>query len=184
MIPCSDLEHLVNVNGVASFPFTQPGSGQISNAAISAPARHPAIEKILHFIADNPKSHIGPVLHTTGPNAVATALQQYNEEYDLGLPNVGNGESVENYSWAASGDIRLGSYTYTGRRRNEPFHFYHAAFGSWIATRANDFESSCESEEKLHLIKAFIKEQCEGDIRVNFSQCGKGISPAAVEERR
>lgn len=173
MIPCSGLEHLVNANGIASFPFIQAGSGQVSNAAFSAPPRHPALHKIIHFIADNPNSHINHVLDTTGPIAVATALQQYNEEYDLGLPNVRNGEDIKNsFTWAASGDIRLGKFTYGGPRCKEPFHFYHAAFGSWIATRADSFGSSCEDEEKLYLIEPFIKEQCEGNNRVEFRRCG------------
>lgn len=173
MIPCSGLEHLVNANGIASFPFIQAGSGQVSNAAFSAPPRHPALHKIIHFIADNPNSHINHVLDTTGPIAVATALQQYNEEHDLGLPNVRNGEDIKNsFTWAASGDIRLGKFTYGGPRCKEPFHFYHAAFGSWIATRADSFGSSCEDEEKLYLIEPFIIEQCEGNNRVEFRRCG------------
>lgn len=124
------------------------------------------------YIADNPNSHIHHVLDTTGPIAVATALQQYNEEYDLGLPNVRNDKDIKNlFTWTASGDIRLGTFTYSGPRCKEPFHLYHATFGSWITTRADSFESSCESEEKLPLIEPFIKEQCEGDNRVAFRRC-------------
>ena len=176
MIPCSGLEHLVDANGVASFPFIQASTGQVSNAAFSAPPRHPALNKIIHFIADNPNSHIGYVLATTGPAAVATALQQYNEEHDLGLPKLSD-INKNLFTWTASGDIRLGTYAYTGARSivfHEPFYLYHAAFGSWIddKARADIFESSCESKEKLHLIEPFIKEQCEGDFRFGFRRCG------------
>lgn len=176
MFPCAGLDHLVDANGVASFPFTQPETGQVSNAAFSAPSRHPLLHKIIHFIADNPRSHIDHVLTTTGPNAVASAIKQYSEEHDLALPDVSKGEGIKGaFTWAVSGDIRLGTFRYTGHRdESETFYLYHAAFGSWIPTRADSFASSCESEDKLHLVEPYIKKQCEGNNRIDFRECGKG----------
>lgn len=184
MIPCSGLEQLVYANGIASFPFSEGDTGQVSNAAFSAPPRHPALLKIINFFSDNPSSDLDHVLYATGPNAIANALQQYNEEFDLGLPNVHGHEAVEKpLTWAASGDVRIGRYTYTGPRVDQPFYFYHAAFASWIPTRADFFESSCESEEKLHLIKPFIMKQCEGDSRDNFSTCGKDETAVSLQQQ-
>jgi hypothetical protein len=174
MIPCAGLEELTKA-GFASFPFTQPPAGQVSNNAFAAPPGHPVLRKAIELIVNNPRSHLDHILDSTGPPVLAHAVQIYNEENNLSLPNVYKKDNMppEPFKWTTSGDVRLGTFREIGHRDPNGFmNLYHLTFASWMPDRNRaPFRSKCETD--LDLIVPFIKEQCNANLQVEFSNCGK-----------
>ena len=135
VLPCAGLDELVTAeSGVASFPYTDPGTGYVWNGAISSPPVHRVIGLALQNINENLRSHSGHVDEMTGSGPIVKGLQLYREELGVGdllkvyhregVPVDGikvslalrDGESdVLIGRWYQSGVVRLGTFSRDAR---------------------------------------------------------------------
>ena len=161
MIACGGLEEMTNTPGVISFPFTDPGCQQVSNAAISAPPRHPLLKQTIESINNNVFAPTINLMMCAGPPMVARSVNRYSEIHGLGLPAISNSEEMPNpsHSWLQSGDVRLGKFSFSFKDPAGKMNFWHLAFASWFPHRElTNFPSKCETQ--IHLISPFLEENC------------------------
>ena len=197
VLPCAGLDELVTAeSGVASFPYTDPGTGYVWNGAMSSPPVHRVIGLALQYINENLRSHSGDVDEMTGSGPLVKGLRQYGEELGVGdllkvyhregVPVDGirvslalrGGEGGDGGPiigrWYQSGVVRLGTYPREARPNRYLSLWYVAVDG----VGAED--SPCATD--VDLIRPWIEGQCQGvsDVvasnpfrtKQTFAQCG------------
>ena len=161
VVMCTDPSTLYAGGSMASFPFTSPSNGEVINAALAAPARHPALTYALRTLKDvfETKGRNGQgVLLLTGPRLLANALQQLNLDQDLGFPNFCEGEDYfESYVssmpasaskgnktvWLRYGDVRFGHGLTLFSGGSGPI--WHLGTNSWSPESSKvEFRRQCD----------------------------------------
>jgi len=209
VLPCAGLDELVTAeSGVASFPYTDPGTGYVWNGAMSSPPVHRVIGLALQYINENLRSHSGDVDEMTGSGPLVKGLRLYGEELGVGdllkvyhregVPvdgirvslalrgGEGNDGSPIIGRWYQSGVVRLGTYP----REARPSRYLSLWYVDVNGAGAED--SPCATD--VDLIRPWIEGQCQGvtDVvasnpfraKLSFAQCGldEGDLPGYTEE--
>lgn len=197
VLPCAGLDELVTAEfGVASFPYTDPGTGYVWNGAMSSPPVHRVIGLALQYINEDLRSHSGDIDEMTGSGPLVKGLRQYGEELGVGdllkvyhregVPvdgirvslalrgGEGNDGSPIIGRWYQSGVVRLGTYL----REARPSRYLSLWYVDVNGAGAKD--SPCATD--VDLIRPWIEGQCQGvtDVvasnpfraKLSFAQCG------------
>lgn len=172
-IPCKDLDFMVDIPGVISFPVMPNFTHEVNGNAMSAPPHHRLFEHALETIID-----IGPEitnlnnLQAAGPGIMARITDEYFEEIGVKLGPIHKGDSImpfdadpvegvieinedrqKDFWHAIVADIR-----FRGDTRNQ--YLYHLAARSWQG--GNQMKSACFENPKL--IGPFLEQFCSKDL--------------------